>query len=86
MKGFNYFSAVEDEDLDTYLVERFDYTFFPCVTDVQIRIASKDIKSISVYGSPDYRAKYQKEDGDFIVTNMKSGFPSELSYNKAKKL
>ena len=33
-KGFNYLSAVKDADLDKYLVERFDYTFFPCVEDI----------------------------------------------------
>lgn len=86
VRGFNYFCAVEDKDLDTYLVERFDYTFFPCVSDVKIKISSNGIKDIQVFGSPDYRLKYAKEGGDFIITKMKSAFPSDICYNKAKQL
>jgi hypothetical protein len=29
VKGFNYMCAVEDTDLIKYLVNQFDYTFFP---------------------------------------------------------
>lgn len=34
VKGFNYFCAVENQDLQTYLADRFDYNFFPCVRKV----------------------------------------------------
>ena len=38
--------AVENEDLQTYLVDQFDYTFFPCVKDTTIKIKSDCIKDI----------------------------------------
>jgi hypothetical protein len=34
VKGFNYFCAIKDSDLQTYLVDRFDFIFFPCVQNV----------------------------------------------------
>jgi hypothetical protein len=38
VKGFNYLCAVEEDDLQTYLVDQFDYTFFPCVQNAVIRV------------------------------------------------
>jgi hypothetical protein len=46
VKGFNYFCAVENSDLQTYLADRFDYNFFPCVQRVEIGIESEMIDSI----------------------------------------
>jgi len=42
-KGFNYFCATEDSDLQKYLVDNFDYTFFPIAFKVSIEVESKDI-------------------------------------------
>lgn len=39
-KGFNYFCATEDSDLQKYLVDNFDYTFFPAAYKVSIELAS----------------------------------------------
>ena len=38
--------AVEEQDLQTYLVDQFDYTFFPCVQDVTIKVESESIEAI----------------------------------------
>lgn len=53
IKGFNYFCATEDSDLQKYLVDNFDYTFFPAAYKVSIDIESKDILTYEVYGTPD---------------------------------
>jgi len=58
VKGFNYLCAVQDQDLETYLVDQFDYTFFTCVEETAITISSDIIKSIEVFGSVDYDVKY----------------------------
>ena len=84
VKGFNYFCAVENSDLQTYLADRFDYTFFPCVANAKIYLHSDQINSISVYGSPDSEIDYGKENGAFVVTKLSSCFPSELNLNLSK--
>lgn len=38
IKGFNYFCAVEDSDLQKYLVDNFSYTFFPLAYKVEIEL------------------------------------------------
>jgi len=86
VKGFNYLCAVENEHLQTYLVDQFDYTFFPCVQDTTITIKSNSIADIQVFGSVDSEVKYAVEGNVFTVTKMKSGFPSALTYNKQGKL
>lgn len=58
VKGFNYLCAVENSDLQTYLVDQFDYTFFVCVQDVLITVESEDIEGITVFGSVDHNVKY----------------------------
>jgi hypothetical protein len=35
--------AVNNSDLQTYLADQFDYTFFPCVQNVTISIVSEDV-------------------------------------------
>lgn len=70
VKGFNYFCAVENEDLQTYLFDRFDYNFFPCVKKVQIEIESEEIESIEVFGAVDSKRKYQKQGDKMTVTKM----------------
>ncbi len=78
IKGFNYMCAVQETDLQTYLVDQFDYTFFPCVQNVKITIKSQAIQSIQVFGSVDHDVAYPVEGNTFTVTIMNSGFPSAL--------
>ena len=78
--------AVENEDLQTYLVDQFDYTFFPCVQETTIKISSDLIEDIEVFGSVDHDVKYPVEGNTFTVTKMKSGFPSALTLNKRGKV
>ena len=40
IRGFNYLCAVEDTDLIKYLVDQFDYTFFPFLEDLYIYLES----------------------------------------------
>lgn len=53
--GFNYFCAVNQEDILKYTFETFDYTFFPSAHDITITIHSDNIKQIEVFGSPNPR-------------------------------
>ena len=82
VKGFNYFCAVENEDLQTYLADRFDYNFFPCVKRVHIGIESEEIESIEVFGAVDSKKKYEKDGNKLTVTKMETGFPSDVQTNK----
>lgn len=78
--------AVETEDLHTYLVDKFDYVFFPCVQDKIITIKSESISDIEVFGSVDYDIKYPVEGNTFTVTKSKTSFPSALILNKQGKV
>ena len=75
---------MENSDLQTYLADRFDFTFFPCASNIKIYLQSDQIESIQVFGSPDSEISYSKEDGDFVITKLSSCFPSELNLNEAK--
>ena len=46
IKGFNYFCAVNQEDIKKYVFETFDFGFFPSVTNIQVDIESEDIGGI----------------------------------------
>lgn len=52
-KGFNYFSAVCEEDLLKYLFETFDYSFFPSANNIQIIMEADNVERIEVFGVPD---------------------------------
>jgi Mg-chelatase subunit ChlD len=53
VRGFNYFCAVETSDLNKYLFENFDFTFFPCAYDIEVTLESNDVKFFNVYGTSD---------------------------------
>lgn len=81
IKGFNYFCAVNQEDIKKYVLETFDFGFFPSASNAQITIDSKDIASIEVFGTPDsdkVSSYNQSASGNWTVTKMKSCFPSEI--------
>jgi hypothetical protein len=82
IKGFNYFCAVNQEDIQKYVFETFDFGFFPSASNVQIDVDSADIAGFEVFGTPDSDKVefYRKEmAGDrWIVTKIKSCFPSEI--------
>lgn len=46
IKGFNYFSATQDDDLKKYLFENFDYTFFPSTYDVKVTLESPELVGV----------------------------------------
>ncbi len=56
IKGFNYFCAVEDIDLQKHLVDHFDYTLFLSTLDMEIIVESEDIIQLEVFGTPDYKS------------------------------
>jgi hypothetical protein len=80
IKGFNYFCAVNQEDIKKYVFETFDFGFFPSANNIQIDIDSKDIAGIEVFGTPDSDKvqSYQKDTAESLwtVTKVKSCFPS----------
>jgi len=43
VKGFNYFCAVNEDDIKKYVFETFDFGFFPAAYDLNIAISSKDV-------------------------------------------
>lgn len=53
MKGFNYFCAVEDSDLIKYVVDNFDYTFFPSSYDIEIKMLCEGVENFEIFGTPD---------------------------------
>ena len=53
IKGFNYFCAVNQDDIKKYVFETFDFGFFPSATNIEIGIESEDISGFEVFGTPD---------------------------------
>lgn len=43
VRGFNYFCAVNQEDIKKYVFETFDFGFFPSSYDLDITITSNNI-------------------------------------------
>ena len=84
IKGFNYFCAVKESDLKQYIEDTFCTGFFPNAVNIKVRLYSKGLKQIQVYGAPDSQKTNNEnpkdQDGGFIVTEMKSSFPSEIEY------
>lgn len=84
VRGFNYFCAVEDSDLIKFVVDNFDYTFFPSAYDLEVSLHCEGVQSIEVFGSPDAEELQfmQKEEeakkGNFLITRAKSTFPSAI--------
>ncbi len=44
VKGFNYFCAVNEEDIKKYVFQTFDFGFLPSAYDISISISSEDLK------------------------------------------
>ena len=51
IKGFNYFSAIDDEDLMKHIFHNFDFVYFPIAHHVSLRLKTDNVKSIEVFGS-----------------------------------
>lgn len=92
VRGFNYFCAIEDEDLKKYLFENFDYTFFPSNYDIEIGLESDNVAFFEVFGTTDkdkvkdYNNFSKKGNSHFTVTKTKCSFPSELEYKDGQVL
>lgn len=43
VKGFNYFCAINQDDIKKYVFETFDFGFFPAAYDLDITISSQDL-------------------------------------------
>ena len=85
VRGFNYFSAVNEDDLMKYVFHTFDFGFFPAAHDIELHIEANNLKSFQVYGSTDseqvgsYNDDFMGETNNFTISKMKSAFPSEIS-------
>lgn len=92
VKGFNYFCAVNQEDIKKYVFETFDFGFFPSAYDLNISLSSEDVKSFAVFGAPDsddvqkYNDGFREERTCYTVSKMKSAFPSELEIHEGRVL
>jgi hypothetical protein len=88
VKGFNYFCAVDEEDIRKYVFETFDFGFFPSAEDLHISISSEDLKKIKVFGAPDsedvasYNGNFEHPQTSFTISKVKTVFPSELEIHK----
>lgn len=60
-KGFNYFCAVDIDDILKYLFETFDYAFFPSASNLKITLESDGLRSIEVFGTPDADKLYPEK-------------------------
>jgi hypothetical protein len=84
VKGFNYFCAVNQEDIKKYVFETFDFGFFPSAYDVNITLTCDDIQSFEVFGAPDsdkvldYNNHFKENSKNYVITKVKSTFPSEI--------
>lgn len=85
VKGFNYFSAINEDDLMKYVFETFDFGFFPVAHDIELDITCDNIKSFKAYGSTDaeevdnYNNNFNEKQETYTISRMKSIFPSEIS-------
>lgn len=84
VRGFNYFCAVNENDIKKYVFETFDFGFFPSAFDVGIILQSQDLIKFEAYGTPDsqrvseYNHSFIEPADAFLVTKVKSIFPSEI--------
>lgn len=84
VKGFNYFCAVNQDDIKKYVFENFDFTYFPSAFNLDISIEAEDVKSFKVFGSTDasevdaYNHNFASPGGKRTISRMKSSFPSEI--------
>lgn len=74
-KGFNYFSAIKEEDLDNIIVKNFDLNFFPIAYDINLTLESGDLKIEKVYGTNFNNKLFQLEKewttSEHILSNIK---------------
>lgn len=69
-----------------YLFENFDYTFFPCLYDIEIRLKSSNVSMFNTFGTPDNDKVFENNNfskkgiEDYLVTQIPTLFPSELEY------
>jgi hypothetical protein len=82
IKGFNYFCAVDQEDIQKYVFDTFDFGFFPSASNIQIELRSKDIYGFEVFGTPDAEKVENYNtivvDNNWTVSRIQSCFPSEI--------
>ena len=84
MKGFNYFCAVNQDDIKKYIFENFNFAYFPSAFNLNISLQSEDVTSFKVFGSTDasdvnsYNNNFTQETSNFTISKMKSSFPSEI--------
>lgn len=70
------------------MFDHFDWTFFPAAYDIEISLDSPDVKFFEVYGTSDsskvtsYNNFGKKDQREFVITRIKSSFPSELKIEK----
>ena len=73
---------MEESDLQKYLFDHFDWTFFPSAYDVEILLESDNVKVFEVFGTPDsaraktYNNFAQKGLKEYTITKYPSSFPS----------
>ena len=74
-KGCNYYNVLNSDDLEKYLVKRFNYICFPYCYNAKIKYTSKDLKVVESIGVGDKEIN----GNDVDICEMGSGVPSELN-------
>lgn len=86
VKGFNYFSATNKEQLNDIIIENFKYNYFPIAHDMNLMIKGEDIEIIEAYGS-DFKPENKSNNklnpstvsqGITSIVKINSFFPSPL--------
>ena len=73
-KGCNYYNVLNDNDLEKYLVQQFNYLCFPYAYNLKINFKSNDLKIIECIGAGDKKDKENLNE----ICDIGSAVPSEL--------
>ena len=73
-KGCNYYNVLNDNDLERYLVQQFNYLCFPYAYNLKINFKSNDLKIIECIGAGDKKDKENLNE----ICDIGSAIPSEL--------
>lgn len=76
-KGCNYYNVLDENDLEKYLVQQFNYLCFPYAYDIKIKYKSNSLKVAECIGAREKKIK-ESNDNFYDICDIGSAVPSEL--------